>query len=274
VKLARITPEYAVEVFIWSNLAFLGVDIALAHAENRFIRWEEWIPIVFSAIAALALIPGLVSLRLRAATRGLSLCIGGCSVLLGVSGLIYHLSSAFFERQVLVNLVYSAPFIAPLAYVGVGLLLVMSRMKSAEDPEWASWVLLFAVGGFVGNLGLCLLDHAQNGFARPAEWVSVGAAAFGSSFLLVTLLRPQEPRLALLTLAVLAAQVAIGVLGFGLHLSADLRRPGVTWPERLIHGAPVFAPLLFADLALLGAIGIWSRLRDSRKLCAVPSDPA
>ena len=260
-KLARLTPEYAVEAFIWSNLAFLGVDIALAHAENSYARPEELIPLGFSALAALLLLPGLVSARQRQATRRLALLIGGCAILLGVSGMIYHLASSFFERQTLTNLVYAAPFIAPLAYVGVGLLLLLSRMQRAEDPEWASWVLFLALGGFAGNLGLSLLDHAQNGFARPAEWVSVGAAAFGTSFLLMATLRPGERGLQRVTLGVLALQALVGVAGFALHLSADLGRPGDTLAERLIHGAPLFAPLLFSDLALLGAIGIWARLR-------------
>lgn len=262
-KLARLTPEYALEAFIWSNLAFLGIDIALAHAENRYARSEELLPIGFSALAALLLLPGLVSTRVRAATRGLTLFIGGCAILVGVGGMLYHLASAFFERQALVNLVYAAPFIAPLAYVGVGLLLLLSRMQRATDPEWASWVMFLTLGGFAGNLGLSLLDHAQNGFARPAEWVSVGAAAFGTSFLLIAMLRPSERGLQRLTLAVLALEVLIGVIGFALHFSADLGRPGDSLMERLIHGAPLFAPLLFSDLAILGAIGIWARLRAS-----------
>lgn len=263
-KLARLTPLYAIEAFIWSNLAFLGVDIVLAHAENRYARSEEFLPIGFSALAALLLAPGLVSVRWRAATRGLALCIGACAILFGVGGMLYHLTSAFFEQQALVNLVYAAPFIAPLAYVGVGLLLLLSRMQPAEDPEWASWVIFLALGGFVGNFGLSLLDHAQNGFARPAEWIAVFAAAFGASFLLVALLRPGERGLQRLTLSVLALQALIGVIGFVLHLLADLVRPGESFAERIIHGAPLFAPLLFSDLALLGSIGIWARLRARR----------
>lgn len=269
-KLARLTPEYAVEAFIWSNLAFLGVDIVLAHAENRYARSEELLPIGFSALAALLLAPGLVSRRWRTATRRLALGIGACAILVGVGGMIYHLASAFFAQQALANLVYAAPFIAPLAYVGVGLLLLLSRMQPAADPEWASWVMFLALGGFAGNFGLSLLDHAQNGFARPAEWVSVGAAAFGASFLLVALLRPGESGLQRVTLAVLALQAVVGVVGFGLHFVADLDRPGDSLAERIIHGAPLFAPLLFSNLAVLGAIGIWARLRPQRS----PADSA
>ncbi len=254
------TPAFAVEAFIWSNLAFLGVDIALAHGENRYARGEEWLPIAFSAAAALALAPALASARLRAKTRGLAIAVGAGAILVGVGGMIYHLSSAFFERQTLANLVYAAPFVAPLAYVGVGLLLLATRLE--PPARWGDWVLLLALGGFIGNFGLSLLDHAQNGFASPAEWVPVGAAAYGASFLLLALLRPREPALRVTTLLVLGGQVAVGVAGFALHLAGDLRRPGGFW-DRLLHGAPVFAPLLFADLALLGAIGLWLRPIDN-----------
>jgi hypothetical protein len=54
---------------------------------------------------------------------------------------------------------------------------------------------------------------------------------------------------------------AVGVLGFVLHAVADLQRPGAGLFERLVFGAPAFAPLLFANLALLATLGIWSLLR-------------
>lgn len=249
-----VSPAFAVEAFIWSNLALLGGDVALAHAENAYARREEWIPIGFSAAAAIVLLPGLVSAGLRERKRLLALGVGFAAILVGVAGMIYHLASAFFEKQTLANLVYAAPFVAPLAYVGVGLLLVMTRMEPLD--RWGGWVMLLSLGGFFGNLGLSLLDHAQNGFASWAEWVPVGSAAFATSFLLVALLKHGDRVLARATFVVLAVQVLVGVAGFILHLAGDARRPG-TWADRLLYGAPVFAPLLFADLALLAAIGLW-----------------
>jgi hypothetical protein len=246
--------EFAVELFIWSNLAFLGADIALAHAENSYARAEEWLPLGFSAVAALLLVPGLLSARLRRRTP--ALIVGGAAVLVGVGGMIYHLSSAFFTEQTLSNLVYAAPFVAPLAYVGVGLLLVMTRL---EPPSaWSGWILLLALGGFLGNLGLSLLDHAQNDFARRTEWIPVVAAAFACGFLLMALLRPADRALVRATVVVLGAQVLVGVGGFVLHFAGNLARPG-RFIDQVLHGAPLFAPLLFADLALLGALGLWVR---------------
>jgi hypothetical protein len=247
---------FAVEFFIWSNLAFLGADIGLAHAENSYAHVEEWIPLFFSAAAALVLLPALASARVRQKLRWPAIFVGGAAMCVGVGGMIYHLSSVFFERQTLANLVYAAPFVAPLAYVGVGLLLLLTRL---EPPSvWGDWILLLALGGFAGNLGLSLLDHAQNGFARWTEWIPVAAAAYACGFLLMTLLRPADTRLARATVAVLVVQIAVGGAGFVLHLAGDAERPGA-WIDRLLHGAPPFAPLLFADLALLGALGLWTR---------------
>jgi len=49
--LARVAPRRAAHVFAVANIAFLGVDISLAHMENAFARRLESAPIVFSAVA-------------------------------------------------------------------------------------------------------------------------------------------------------------------------------------------------------------------------------
>lgn len=261
-RLAAVTPFLAARVFAVGNLAFLAVDILFAHAANDFARRVEWLPIVFSLVAPLLLLPGLFSERLRARTRIVDVAVALGSIAVGVAGMVLHLHSAFFERQSLHDLVYTAPFVAPLAYVGLGLLVLLNRMEEPTGPAWAPWVLLLALGGSMGNLGLSLLDHAQNGFFSVAEWIPVVTAAFGTSFLLVALLRPTRGFLRL-TLMVMAVQAAVGVLGFALHLRADLQHPGELLRDRLIYGAPVFAPMLFADIALLAAIGVWGLLRGS-----------
>ena len=174
--------------------------------------------------------------------------------------MLLHLESAFFDAQTLKSLVYTAPFVAPLSYVGIGLLLVLNRMEPRSSPDFGPWVLFLAIGGFVGNFALSLLDHAQNGFFSPAEWVPVVAAAFGLAFFSTALLRRGRAFLKL-SLAVAALEAGVGVLGFGLHLAANLRHPSVPFDERMIYGAPVFAPLLFTDLAGLAALGLWKMLR-------------
>jgi hypothetical protein len=267
--LSMVTPERCVEWFVVANIAFLGVDIALAHAANAFEQRAEWAPIGFSLIATLLLMPMTLGRR-SSLWRAVERAIGAGAILVGVVGVAFHLRSAFFEEQTLHNLVYSAPFVAPLAYVGVGLLLLLVRAqpvesRPVESREFAWWLVLLALGGFIGNLGLSLLDHAQNGFFHWTEWIPVIAAAFGASFLFVTCWQP-EGVIVRATRVVLALEAAVGVLGFACHLIADLQRPGVRVIDGLLFGAPAFAPLLFTDLAALGAIALWAT-----ELTALPS---
>lgn len=259
---AALTPVRAARLFAASNIAFLGLDIALAHRENDFAHPAEWAPVVFSLLAGLLLAPGALGVE-RAWVVALDRAVAVGAVALGVAGLVFHLQSAFFEDQTLRNLVYAAPFAAPLAYVGVGLLILLVLGEEAATPALGPWILLLALGGFVGNLALSLLDHAQNGFFRASEWLAVGAAAFGVSFLLLTLLRPSLAMIKI-CLAVMGAELAMGALGFVLHVEANLHRLGSSLLERFTFGAPAFAPLLFADLALLGAIGLWATQRTLR----------
>ena len=173
----------------------------------------------------------------------------------------------FFEEQTLKNLVYTAPFAAPLAYTGLGFLLLLDRMVDSRTVDWSRWVVFLALGGFVGNFVLTLADHAQNGFFHPSEWIGVVASAWAVSSLCAVLVVSDNPPLRRLALAIMAAQVGVGLLGFYLHAMADLRSPAGSLWDRFLYGAPLFAPLLFADLAMLAALGIWGLARtQSRSL--------
>jgi hypothetical protein len=54
----------------------------------------------------------------------------------------------------------------------------------------------------------------------------------------------------------MGVQMLVGTYGFWLHLEADLTATGDLW-DRFVHGAPIFAPLLFPNIAALAAIGLW-----------------
>ncbi len=260
------SPRWLIEAFVVSNLAFLAVDIWMAHAINDFAHPAEWVPFGFSLAATIALAP-LVALgrSLGKGGRRLGVVVGACSILVGVAGLLLHLEGAFFADQTLKNLVYTAPFAAPLSYAGIGFVLLVNRME--RDPAtWARWLVFFALGGFVGNFALSLLDHAQNGFFQWTEWIPVGAAAFAVSFLAVAVVRHRDHTLLVACLLLMAAEVAVGVLGFLLHLASDLAGPSSSARDNFIYGAPIFAPMLFADIAVLGALGLWflRKATDSR----------
>jgi hypothetical protein len=262
-----------VELFVLNNIAFLAVDIGLAHSVNRFAQPAEWVPVGFSLVATAVLLGAMALGGVRPATdrpsagarqlaRALGLLVGYGSVAVGVAGLLLHLDSAFFAEQTIKNLVYTAPFAAPLAYAGLGLLLILDRMVNARSLEWARWVVLLALGGFVGNFVLTLADHAQNGFFRPAEWVGVIASAYGVSVLAAVLFVPENRPVLKLAGAVMIVQVVVGVLGFCYHMEANLRTPGSDLQDKMIYGAPLFAPLLIADMALLAGLALWALVLD------------
>ncbi len=178
-------------------------------------------------------------------------------MLVGLAGVLLHLESHFFYERTLRSLTYSAPFAAPLAYTGLGFLLIMNRMVDSESIEWAQWVLLLALGGFVGNFIFSLADHAGNGFFNRAEWVPVVASAIAVGFLAVPLMTRVSRAYVDLCALILLLEAGVGLWGFILHAAANLRGPSVHAFDNFIYGAPPMAPLLFPNLMLLGIIALW-----------------
>jgi len=252
-------PWVAVEIFVFANLAFLTADVYVAHSVNAFERKPEWIPVFFSLAAPVFLI---IAAFVRGRTgKGIGLLVGWSSLIVGIAGMLFHLESHFFEEQTIRNLVYTAPFVAPLAYAGLGLLLILDRMVDSETIEWAQWVVFLALGGFAGNFVLSLADHAQNGFFNRNEWLPVVTSAAAVGFLLMVVVRPADLSVRRATWIVLALQVVIGTAGFIFHLRANLHQTSPRLWDRFLYGAPVFAPLLFPNLAILAALGMWALQR-------------
>lgn len=259
-------PVQWAELFVLSNLAFLAIDIYLAHSVNRFARPAEWTPFVFSIVGTVIMLACIAIVRLDPIRRDsggsrfawyAGVLVGVGSILVGVIGLLLHLESGFFESQTVKNLVYTAPFAAPLSYTGLGLLILLNRMVDSKSDEWAAWILFLALGGFIGNFVLSLADHAQNAFWNRAEWIPVYAAAIGMGFLVLPLLLKTTRGYLQICFVVMALEMAVGLAGSVYHVIANLRGPAKNWSENFIYGAPIFAPLLFANLALLACIGLW-----------------
>jgi hypothetical protein len=248
-----------IELFVIVNFAGLVADIFLAHSQNHFQREAEWVPLYFSIAATLTL-AAILPLRDRAPAvwRDVGHLIGWLAVTIGVAGVVLHLDSRFFYERTIRSLTYAAPFAAPLAYTGLGLLLVANRMIDARSREWPMWMLLLALGGFVGNFVFSLSDHAQNGFFNPLEWLPVVTSACAIGVLAVPFVMPVARQYFVVCAGVLAVQAVVGLLGFGLHASAVARQPAATWFEKLLTGAPPIAPLLFPNLVLLAGIALWT----------------
>jgi hypothetical protein len=249
-----------VELFVLVNLSFLALDIYLAHSVNQFRQPSEYLPLYFSLAAPWILLIAIVADAIwpeSAVWPDLGYLIGWLSIAIGLAGVILHLQSSFFYERTLKSLVYAAPFAAPLAYTGIGLLLVMNRMVPGTSREWPMWVLLLALGGFAGNFIFSVTDHAQNGFYHWAEWIPVVSSAFAVGFLVVPFVEPVTGRYLWLSAGVLVVQAVVGVVGFVLHALANLHGISPSLWENFVFGAPPLAPLLFPNLVLLGFIGLW-----------------
>jgi hypothetical protein len=247
-----------VEGFTILNLGFLTLDIYLAHSVNQFRRWEEYVPLFFSAIAPVLLLLALSQRSHRPAVwKLLGYLVGWAAILIGLTGVILHLESHFFFERTIRSLTYSAPFAAPLAYTGLGFLLVLNRMVDSDAFEWAHWILFFTLGGFFGNFVFTLTDHAADGFFNPFEWVPVIASAIAVGFLLVPLVAEVSRRFIDLCAVILLLEAIVGVWGFILHAKLNLQGPSIHAFDNFIYGASPMAPLLFPNLMVLGMIAIW-----------------
>jgi hypothetical protein len=247
------------EVFVVFNFFSLTGDIAIAHSANHFRSAAEYLPLWFSLAAALALTAGVtcrVKKNWQSVWRDSGYLVAWASIAVGAAGVVYHLNSSFFYERTLKSLTYAAPFAAPLAYMGLGCLLLMNRMVARHSKEWAEWVLFFTLGGFGGNFVLSLSDHAVNGFFRWSEWIPVISSGLAIGFLLAVLLLDKQRGFLWLTAGVLFVQILVGGLGFLLHAWADWHGPAGSVFENIISGAPPFAPLLLPNLSILGFIGI------------------
>ena len=154
----------------------------------------------------------------------------------------------------------------------MGFLLILNRMEPVPSRAWGPWVVFLALCGFVGTFALSLFDHAQNGFFVAAEWIPVMASAFAVGFLVVVVLRQTDRLLLKACIVVMIFQILVGLLGFGLHLFANLRGPATSFATNIIYGAPLFAPLLFANLAILALIGLWDMMAGERDSTFRPSE--
>ena len=256
-----LRPGIVLEIFVLLNLGFLTFDIYLAHSVNGFRQRAEYVPLYFSALAPVLLLAGLAFQRKRPLMwKAIGHVVGWSAILIGLTGVILHLDSSFFYERTIRSLTYSAPFAAPLAYAGLGFLILLNRLQDPASEEWARWVLFLALGGFIGNFVFSLTDHAGNGFFDPLEWVPVGASALAVGFLATPLLLRVSREFLALCAVVLLVEAGVGAWGFVLHAQRNLAGPSIHAFDNFIYGAPPLAPLLFPNLVALGLLALW-RLR-------------
>jgi hypothetical protein len=262
------------------NELFLGLDIYLAHNLNGTIRTREWIPIVFGPAAGLLLlVAGLIALRRRPLASLLATLVLGASIVVGLLGAYFHLIRGVLptgpagERVSVDLLVWAPPVVGPLIFSLVGLwgvsaawveepadsgILRLWGGRRIQLPYSKTRAYLFMVSlGTLATLLSSVLDHGRAQFENLWLWPPVAAGVFAAvvAFGLAALDRPRRADVAVYTLAMILLLV-IGVAGFALHVQFDLTHLRVVVPERFLRGAPFLAPLLFANMGLVGLVAL------------------
>lgn len=260
------------------NELFLGLDTYLAHSLSGTIRPNEWIPILFGPTAGiLLLIAGLIALRRRSVATVLASVVFIASILIGGLGAFFHLQRAVLPnapagQQISLDLFYWAPpVLGPLAFALVGLLgLSAAWIESPPDsgslnllggmrlhlPYSKTRAYFYMIGmGILIALISSALDHARTRFENPWLWVPLAAGVFSAVVAVMLGMIDTPSRADLLTyVAAMILLIAVGGVGALLHGQADLTGQFAFVPERFLRGAPILAPLLFANMGMLGLI--------------------
>lgn len=259
-------------LFAGVNFLFTGLDVALAHSIDDFIPVYELIPVYIAPLCAAS----CLLLSTRIAPKGwiaiMHLGLMGIGMMTGLLGTAFHANAVLNPAGYLTWawVVFGSPILAPLSFCGISLIGLYATTREVEGSPGVLEVpglgtfkapisrqrhFLWCVGlGFAGSALTSLIDHAQYGYTFY-KLIAIVFGLFATAVVLTlavsrTWTRGDE----LVYFWTMISAVGVGVLGFGFHLSADLAGTGQVSLERILAFAPVFAPLLFSDLGVLGLL--------------------
>jgi hypothetical protein len=262
------------------NLIFIGLETYLAHVLNGTIVLREWIPIIFGPVAgAILLVAGLIALRRRALAIVLANLVLLASIVVGLLGAYFHVvrgslpAGPVGQRFTLELMVWAPPVLAPMSFALVGILGISAAWE--EDPPGSGILNVFGERRlhlpysktrayfFMVSMGILIalissvFDHARTGFDNPWLWLPTVTGVFGAvvAAMLGALDQPTRTD-TLIYMGTMLMLILVGVVGAVLHVNADLTEQTVVVPERFLRGAPVLAPMLFANMGLLGLIAL------------------
>jgi hypothetical protein len=275
-----------------------GFEAYVQHDRGAFRHRLMWTPIWLMPLAVLA---GIASIFNQQVVRRWLPVVSVVSLIDGIVGFLYHLRGinrlpgGFGLGRY--NIVMGPPVFAPLLTCIVGTLGIIASGLRPERLDWLkrgfaphglssnsnrssrggdlSWAVahgraqqLFAIVVAVFAVlagGEAYFEHLRGSFNQRVMWTpiwlmppmalaTIGAAANREAA------RRALPLVSLVTMF-------DGMLGFILHLRGIARMPGgfANLRFNLTLGPPLFAPLLFSSVGLLGLIASLLRRRDARR---------
>ncbi len=268
-------------ILVAADVVGIGLESYLAHLISGGIKPMEAIPIIFGPLAGLVLLFALwlrINRNVIATSTIIILAVAAASISVGLLGSAFHWERDLAPADLPGSrlrwnwLIYGPPALAPLAFAGIGLMAIVAALRDTT-PETGKLALpgvltiqtplkkttqllwLVALGILAATLS-AFMDHGRTDFENVFVWIPVVFGIFGT---LVTLLlalyenrTDADYRIFFWTMVIM---VAVGVLGLGLHVNMNLAEgSGEIVKDRFIRGAPPLAPLLFANMGVLGLI--------------------
>jgi len=261
------------------NEFLLGVETFIAHLISGTIVPNEWIPILFGPISGVILVlAGWLAIRKRTIATILASLVFISSIIVGFLGAYFHVLRAsipFAQSQSLTVplLVWAPPFLGPFTFALVGLLglsavwreepvdsgiLVLLGDREVTMPYSKTRAFFFITGlGALATTISSVLDHARTDFSNPWLWLPtlIGVFATVIAVLLGAIDHPSRWEFLTYALTMLILML-VGVTGTILHIEQNLTSRGVFVMDRFIRGAPILAPLLFADIGMIGLVAL------------------
>lgn len=258
------------------NEFMLAVEIYLAHSISGTIVPYEWIPIIFGLIAGVILgFAGIIALRNRPLAIWISIPTFLASIAVGLLGAYFHISRAVLAgapagQQVSISLtIWAPPVLAPLTFALIGVLgasaiwveqpvdsgtLVLFGGRRLQLPYsktrgYFIWVSMAMLATLISSV----LDHARTDFENPWLWIPTAAGILGVVVSLgISFVNKPNRGDIWVYLASMVTIIIVAVIGSVLHALSNLAVNNAIVGERFIRGAPILAPLLFADIASFG----------------------
>jgi hypothetical protein len=260
------------------NEYMLAVEIYLAHSISGTIVPYEWIPIIFGPIAGTILVlAGLLALRDRPLAMWLAIPTFLTSIIVGLLGAYFHISRALLVfapagQQASISLtIWAPPVLAPLTFALVGVLglsaiwvespvdsgaLILFGGRRMQLPYsktrgYFMWVSMAMLATLISSV----LDHARTNFSNPWLWVPTAAGILGVvvSLGIGIIDKPSRGDIWVYFVSMVII-IVVALTGSVLHVLSNLTVENAIVGERFIRGAPILAPLLYADIAGLGLV--------------------
>lgn len=272
-----VTRDGAMLLLMAVTQFFLGLDTYLAHQISGTIVPREWIPIVFGPLAGVCLLAaGLLARRQRMAANLLATVVFLASIVVGVLGSYFHILRAMRpfaaagQQLTLSLLVWAPPLLGPITFALTGVLglsaawqeqpvdsgtLILPGGRRLQMPLSKTRAYFFLVAFWMlATLLSAVLDHARSNFTNPFVWIPTVVGVFAMAVILALGIykAPQRADYQTYVFTMLALML-VGGLGFVLHLLENMAGFALVW-ERVLRGAPLLAPLLFAHVGLMGCL--------------------